>query len=798
MYAFGMLGSYFSQGVYAVAGPFQGAVDIIVVKQADGTYKSSPWYVKCGDFQGVLTRREKIVDISVNGVQADFYMLLNSKGEAYFEKEVEDAVLALPSPSSSGADEKKNLNESDISVSGTTKQDPRVDCKFPTTEVNIGNQDTSRHDSTIARCSPEIAESRNLAGQSSDSVLNKPVFLPGQSIVGDAMEDARCGKRSSCSIGTTNETHLPSTVQTKLEPSDVVAEVKPVFINVNGESLILAGADSYFSEHEPVQEREQFWSSDGGSGVQNSHDEGRPHPLDGDSNESASTSIIDDAMLCKLNTVITEDWFGLQEPPSSESGDKNTSPPSDVEAFDAKAMDELVWNDYKIVTAEEERELNDALTTDSVLGVRIDGQSLEPAAPPEASSGKSDSSVWLSDALVDDTANSAAIAVMEDSVLSQNDDGEASADTAMSADKDVVCRVDEGPTEVDKPAEIPTIPVVPPPSRWSMWPLSLRRSRGEKAPVSDAAAKQQALLAATNIAVGSPLTEDILRKNGYYQWAQKPKLRSYVPTSAQIESLKLKDGPNKVTFTFPRVLGRTQVEANIYLWQWNTRIVISDVDGTITKSDVLGQFMPLVGRDWSQSGVTRLFTAIKENGYEVLFLSARAISQAYLTRQFLINLKQDGETLPEGPVFISPDGLIPSLYREVVRRAPHEFKISCLEGIKRLFPNDVNPFYAGFGNRDTDEISYLKVGIPKGKIFIINPKACLFQCGEVMVNHHVDVKSYTSIHALVDDMFPPVYSSEQEDFNSWNYWKLPLPDLVDELSSNTKSTKVKKAASSKR
>ena len=42
--------------------------------------------------------------------------------------------------------------------------------------------------------------------------------------------------------------------------------------------------------------------------------------------------------------------------------------------------------------------------------------------------------------------------------------------------------------------------------------------------------------------------------------------------------------------------------------------------------------------------------------------------------------------------------------------------------IRSLFPSDCNPFYAGFGNRDTDEISYLKVGIPKGKIFIINPK----------------------------------------------------------------------------
>ncbi|KAI5073796.1 hypothetical protein GOP47_0011809 [Adiantum capillus-veneris] len=790
MYAFGMLGSYFSQGVYAVAGPFQGAVDIIVVRQEDGTYKSSPWYVKCGDFQGVLTRREKIVDISVNGIQADFYMLLNSKGEAYFEKEVEDAVLALPSTSSSGMDEVGKLNESGSSVSGTMKGDSQVESKPSSTEEKIADENTRWQDNADFQGPIQIAESRNQPDESSGWLSNQPVDLQAENNAGDVINDAGCSRDSSSSTET-NGMDPFSARESKFKPSDIDAEVKPVVINVSGENLILAEADSIFSEQEPVEEQ-QFWSSDVGSGVQSSQDEGRPHPLDEVSYESASASGMDDAMLCKLNTVITEDWFGLQESPSFESGDKDTSLISDLEASDVKAMDEVVWNDYKIVTAEEERELSNALETDSILGVRIDGQSLESAAPASGSSGPSDSSVWVSDALVDDTISSAAIAVMEDSMLSQNDNEEGSADGAMSK-KDVVCRVDEGPpTEVSKAAEIPTISVVPPPSRWTMWPLSLRRSRGEKAPVSDAAAKQQALLAATNIAVGSPLTEEILRKNGYYQWTQKPKLRSYVPTSAQIESLKLKDGPNKVTFTFPRVLGRTQVDANIYLWKWNTRIVISDVDGTITKSDVLGQFMPLVGRDWSQSGVTRLFSSIKENGYEVLFLSARAISQAYLTRQFLINLKQDGETLPEGPVFISPDGLIPSLYREVVRRAPHEFKISCLEGIKRLFPNDINPFYAGFGNRDTDEISYLKVGIPKGKIFIINPK------GEVMVNHHVDVKSYTSIHALVDDMFPPVYSSEQEDFNSWNFWKLPLPDIGDEISSNTKSTKVKKSTSSKK
>ncbi|KAL6995518.1 phosphatidate phosphatase [Sarracenia purpurea var. burkii] len=303
---------------------------------------------------------------------------------------------------------------------------------------------------------------------------------------------------------------------------------------------------------------------------------------------------------------------------------------------------------------------------------------------------------------------------------------------------------------------------------WRVWPFTFKRPKSMKAtqPAQNSTRSSEAenTLESSTVMDGE---NDVLKLK-----IKRIKVRAITPTPEQLASLNLKEGKNTVTFTFSTsMLGSQQVDARIYLWKWDTRVVISDVDGTITKSDVLGQFMPLVGRDWSQTGVAHLFSAIKENGYQLLFLSSRAISQAYHTRQFLFNLKQNGKALPDGPVVISPDGLFPSLFREVIRRAPHEFKIACLEDIRALFPSDHNPFYAGFGNRDTDEISYLKVGIPKGKIFIINPK------GEVAVNHRVDTKSYTSLHALVHDMFPPMSSSEQEDFNSWNFWRLPPPAI---------------------
>ena len=165
--------------------------------------------------------------------------------------------------------------------------------------------------------------------------------------------------------------------------------------------------------------------------------------------------------------------------------------------------------------------------------------------------------------------------------------------------------------------------------------------------------------------------------------------------------------------------GYTQIVGKIFLWDYQKKIVISDVDGTITKSDVRGHIMPRIGFDWAQKGVVELYNKVNDNGYAVIYLTARALGQASATRSYLEKLKQDDLHLPDGPIVMSPDGLIKSLSREI-KRKPHEFKISCLNKIRRLFPSNVRPFYCGFGNRETDTISYREVGVPEENIFIIN------------------------------------------------------------------------------
>lgn len=771
MYAVGMLGSYLTQGVYAVAGPFQpfgGAVDIIVVQQEDGTFKSSPWYVKFGDFPGVLKRREKIVDIAVNDVPADFHMFLDNKGEAYFEKEVESdegMCLTLPDISSSSGD-----NRADGETERSADAQTEVDASSHAQEATSSKTDFTLPERNGIVDSGLCAEEKNTTGEERLEIQEPSNVVSGDELHLELEEDRVSSDMSTqaglvASDACNTDFGLGVVHNDNLHMDDVGTSNSLTTTLENAQNLKEASLTSLdlaetVRSNTVVTEDSIFHSSTilpvaGGSCLQ-AVTFSSAEVVDGLSNDSNIDVDEDDRLLVDVWTE--ED---IEADGNYEDG------LDDVEMFAS----------FECITVEEERETHVYSTEDGMNNDVLDGVRNEEMSKDSKS-------------LINQDLSGGTLAITQDSnFLMEEKSGDKEIDGAAS-EKEIICKGNEG-NVIDDSASQDSLASISSPSRWRLWPFWFRRSRIEKGPLSTSSVSEQALLAAANVAIGSPFTEELLQKSGYYKWQQKTKVRTYVPTSAQLASLNLKDGPNKVTFTFSTVLGNTKMDARIYLWKWNTRIVISDVDGTITKSDVLGQVMPLVGRDWSQYGVTRLFSAIKDNGFEILFLSARAISQAYLTRRFLLNLKQDGEALPEGPVFISPDGLIPSLYREVIRRAPHEFKISCLEGIRELFPKDVNPFYAGFGNRETDEISYLKVGIPKGKIFIINPK------GEVVVNHRVDCKSYTSLHALVDDMFPPMSSHEQEDFNAWNFWKIPLPDIDDELSTSG-SKNAKRVGSSKK
>ena len=84
--------------------------------------------------------------------------------------------------------------------------------------------------------------------------------------------------------------------------------------------------------------------------------------------------------------------------------------------------------------------------------------------------------------------------------------------------------------------------------------------------------------------------------------------KTLVLSSDELKKLNLKYGENTIDFWLTTMLqGTTKISASIYLWNSTDNIVISDIDGTITKSDVMGNIFPAIGKDCSQKGVTHLY-----------------------------------------------------------------------------------------------------------------------------------------------------------------------------------------------
>ncbi|XP_073813660.1 phosphatidate phosphatase LPIN isoform X1 [Musca autumnalis] len=221
-------------------------------------------------------------------------------------------------------------------------------------------------------------------------------------------------------------------------------------------------------------------------------------------------------------------------------------------------------------------------------------------------------------------------------------------------------------------------------------------------------------------------------------------------SSESIKKLNLKEGMNEIEFSVTTAYqGTTRCKCYLFRWRHSDKVVISDIDGTITKSDVLGHILPMVGKDWAQLGVAQLFSKIEQNGYKLLYLSARAIGQSRATREYLRSIRQGDVKLPDGPLLLNPTSLISAFHREVIERKPEQFKIACLSDIRDLFPNK-DPFYAGYGNRINDVWAYRAVGIPIKRIFTINTK------GELKheLTQTFQSSGYINQSLEVDEYFP--------------------------------------------
>lgn len=206
-----------------------------------------------------------------------------------------------------------------------------------------------------------------------------------------------------------------------------------------------------------------------------------------------------------------------------------------------------------------------------------------------------------------------------------------------------------------------------------------------------------------------------LDSEGYCSFGSRRK-----PSPEALAQMNLRKGVNSL-----RVECRQQVaEARIFLWTPDKPVVVCDVDGTITRTDVRG-FVDSVVADSptvAHAGVCRFFASLDAN---IVYLTSRPIAIVNLTRGFLKALRQHGVSMPDGPLLTSRDNIIGALYTELVSKAPDVFKTRALLDVASAYGRRATPFKAGFGNKSTDYRAYARAGVPHDAIFSIDPDSKL-------------------------------------------------------------------------
>lgn len=204
---------------------------------------------------------------------------------------------------------------------------------------------------------------------------------------------------------------------------------------------------------------------------------------------------------------------------------------------------------------------------------------------------------------------------------------------------------------------------------------------------------------------------------------------------------------NKACFSVTtKYQGTSVCECEIWFWRYSDKIIISDIDGTITKWGNLFHFIYYFlinifsGRTfWATffHGSAADFGRISElpnylivspptttkfciwpHGRSACRSRRRSISSRLCKKNIRCRvvrfccLRRPFSTPCTGIDFFSffqffESILIFLFFREVIEKKPEIFKTGCLRDIASLYPSTINPFYAGFGNRPNVSLLFL-------------------------------------------------------------------------------------------
>ncbi|XP_051909647.1 phosphatidate phosphatase LPIN2-like isoform X2 [Hippocampus zosterae] len=835
-----------------------GCIDVVVVRQPDGSFQCSPFHVRFGKL-GVLRSREKVIDIEINGEAVELHMKLGDNGEAFFVQETEQYDEMVPAH--------------------------LVTSPIPMDDALIKNQEPEG-----GKCRPlkGSEEGPNAAGKKKKKRRRKHKVEPrkeahSQPVVGElelpglSSDEEISSHRIEVSTRDNAEGHFRSSPASSLEwdsypfsdgdwsPSmnSTMSEVDPASPNSDSELMVKTAESALRADAHMQWSWGEFPES---TRVTKKRERSRPKMLNITPSESTHFRVIsgleepDEDPLCSVvkpqaqnaDPKITElggkgahttRW--TSSPPKRRESDSKLAEiavkrqgvrkrsqhqgPEDIYLDDLNALEPDVIALY--FPKSESSQVARPWTETTVNGGGHSGsQSPQSVGSSSSSSSSGGGGGSLGDSGAECLSDSAAD--LPDVTLSLCGGGAGGDDSEINSEKFLECIISyhefaENPAMIDNPNLVVRIghryynwtlaaPLIlsmqafqknlpkateeawvkdrmPKKSgRWWFW----RKSSVKQSSTESKLERQESL---TN--ENSALKTGAKAKQKTSEWStddetkeligviggRAPSERSRTEacgpaykkslrlSSEQIEGLKLKEGPNDVTFSITtQYQGTCRCQGTIYLWDWNDQVVISDIDGTITKSDVFGHILPQLGKDWTHEGIAKLYHSVHQNGYKFLYCSARAIGMADMTRGYLQRVNDGGTLLPRGPLMLAPSSLFSAFHREMIEKKPEKFKVECLSDIRKLFSAGAHPFYAAFGNRESDALAYRHVGVSACRIFTVNPR------GELILEQAKGNKtSYTRLGELVEHVFP--LRSRQDaaafccpEFSAFSYWRQPV------------------------
>jgi len=201
-------------------------------------------------------------------------------------------------------------------------------------------------------------------------------------------------------------------------------------------------------------------------------------------------------------------------------------------------------------------------------------------------------------------------------------------------------------------------------------------------------------------------------------------------TPAQLDKLDLKMGENMIEFQVTTASGsRISTQATIFMLNSTQKFVVSDIDGTVTRSNLRGFLLPALGlSDWKHPGVVQLYSKIEDEGYKILYLTSRAVGQSEDTKEYLFDLREaGGYRMPVGPVLMQVNSVLDTVKTEVIDQDPEVQKIAKLARVRGLFTQ--NPLFAGYGNQDSDMTAYKALNIDLDRIFRMDESSLITNIG---------------------------------------------------------------------